>query len=927
MRKKMIIPNNKVKVFISSICGEPKYDRIREELKSLIERTNFADVYLFEAEGASTASAGSHYVFSLEDCDVCIFLIDNNDGITPGVQKEINTVKKHNIKALYYFCTEESDEETALQKSLKGASYAKSRNVKSFNQLGERGAQDLINDIVFIYHHYCKNRLTIVTDDETEKATEIFPLQSMKESECTISKLALEQIDKCSDYIIEFTTREKAFRIPGEIVQSSELDKWGLRFLKVIFGEKSILDFNVAMMLSTLRNQQVEEFHQVVNVRWKAIQEYFCGNLFSCIDYLKQALVLAKENCSPEWVIQDILIDLRNMQVEYGNEKNELSIPEAQDELDKLEKNVVYPVIDRINNSLKSDYVQGLYKKEIQSPHTVLLGTNLNIHGKLLASLYIVALYNGSLTHLLSLFDRIKEFAFYLSKKYGDWNYIYTLFKIAVYSGNHKEIEGIQRVNSKLLCGLSSEDAEQLMAFCSMHPIKYKRMMGKMRAFGAVGYYLSDEIYNKYEKEFVEMVNEWIEDDKSVFWIGEIIFQTITDVMLRMNQDIIAEICCKFFEKHYARWYIDLFKLLSRRVDINKMTKSVAERLIKHIIFVIENDKEREQINYSPAFLSIFRHQNKELTDNLNEAVEKYMPKLYNGAYLLETTSTPAETYPDFIRQYIDAQKADNTTQGVNGSFFESGTRKLSVIKNILNTTKIEFDHRLMDSVIETSVDTLMNQNTSVYIKNDAFALLCCVAINYRDDLLRNIATMQLIMDNKEKVLETCSFPISGNLDIASLHISYAFLLLAMGEETNSDLIEYLPFVKNNTATLIHVSHFIADFLEYKHPYGISHSEESIILINASDWLHSENTEIRWNSIRILFSLLRNPEQKEIINRIIIDVVEGENVYVKNLIMTQIPKCKGITMDTKDYIIGICEKDANYVTRMRCQEIKNDLSE
>lgn len=33
--------------------------------------------------------------------DVCIFLIDNADGIKPGVQSEIDTVKKHDIKALY----------------------------------------------------------------------------------------------------------------------------------------------------------------------------------------------------------------------------------------------------------------------------------------------------------------------------------------------------------------------------------------------------------------------------------------------------------------------------------------------------------------------------------------------------------------------------------------------------------------------------------------------------------------------------------------------------------------------------------------------------------------------------------------------------------------------------------------------------------
>ena len=52
--KKPIIPERKIKVFISSICGDNgKYDRVRAELKDAIEGTNLAEVYLFENKGAS----------------------------------------------------------------------------------------------------------------------------------------------------------------------------------------------------------------------------------------------------------------------------------------------------------------------------------------------------------------------------------------------------------------------------------------------------------------------------------------------------------------------------------------------------------------------------------------------------------------------------------------------------------------------------------------------------------------------------------------------------------------------------------------------------------------------------------------------------------------------------------------------------------
>ena len=89
----------KIKVFISSICGQKKYDTLRKEIKELIEQTQLADVYLFEDTEAASISAGNHYIWELEECDICIFLIDNKDGIREGVQIEIDTVANRQKKA------------------------------------------------------------------------------------------------------------------------------------------------------------------------------------------------------------------------------------------------------------------------------------------------------------------------------------------------------------------------------------------------------------------------------------------------------------------------------------------------------------------------------------------------------------------------------------------------------------------------------------------------------------------------------------------------------------------------------------------------------------------------------------------------------------------------------------------------------------
>ena len=44
----MVSPGQKIKVFISSICGVEKYDKVRAELKKAIEDTQLADVYLLK---------------------------------------------------------------------------------------------------------------------------------------------------------------------------------------------------------------------------------------------------------------------------------------------------------------------------------------------------------------------------------------------------------------------------------------------------------------------------------------------------------------------------------------------------------------------------------------------------------------------------------------------------------------------------------------------------------------------------------------------------------------------------------------------------------------------------------------------------------------------------------------------------------------
>ena len=254
----MIAPTEKLKVFISSKCGLERYDSIRSKLQEYIESTGLATVYLFEDKEASSVPAVIHYTFSLEDSDLCIFLIDNKDGVPYGVQKEIDKANKHKIKSLYYFCDEKKKRPTPLQDSLTGAEHVKSKTVHSFDELINRPAIAFLDDLILIYKLYCQNHLIFKKDEDDQETipTVIGELSSFTSS---FSKSVLSNIDECKAY---FTRLVFGSDVKAE--KTSPLDEYCANFLPVLFESKSIINFNPYMLKAEVKKLHTPEQFIVV---------------------------------------------------------------------------------------------------------------------------------------------------------------------------------------------------------------------------------------------------------------------------------------------------------------------------------------------------------------------------------------------------------------------------------------------------------------------------------------------------------------------------------------------------------------------------------------------------------------------------------------------------------------------------------------
>jgi len=108
----------KLTVFISSKINK-RYKVVRKALKELLLETGMvASVYAFEKEGASSRDVKSAYLDEVSKSDICVFLIDNADGVPDAVYAEHERARRDGIHRLYFFCNERKKTPTELQKEL-----------------------------------------------------------------------------------------------------------------------------------------------------------------------------------------------------------------------------------------------------------------------------------------------------------------------------------------------------------------------------------------------------------------------------------------------------------------------------------------------------------------------------------------------------------------------------------------------------------------------------------------------------------------------------------------------------------------------------------------------------------------------------------------------------------------------------------------
>ncbi|TWM19781.1 hypothetical protein CHCC14821_2331 [Bacillus paralicheniformis] len=899
---------NKIKIFISSRCGDgfEKYNEVRRELKKLIESTNIANVYLFEEEGASTQSAQQDYLYALDDSDVCIFLIDNADDVTPAIMKEISRAKSHPKKSLYLFCNENKKEPTQIQRELIGATGSKYYTVKDFQDFIKHGYRDLINDICKIYRHYCRNRLV---DKEFEGVNNNLEKKISVVSD-SLSKHNLKGIDKSKAYLGNII-----YPLNLEIEHTTELDDFMEQFLKVIWGEKEIKEFNSGLYLEILKKEQGENLNQIVKLRWHAIQSYWLNDIDKTIKYLNDALKSSKDKLMPDWFIQDILIDLRNIQTLKGRLENKIVYDTvAQLELNNMPQELFYPVIDRYEKNLNKEINKEHRKSKTSSVYSVKLGNNLSNYVDELTNIYVTACYYGSLTHILLMRDRIKDVAFHLCEEYIDWEFRVLLLKLSMITDNSKKIkENISYFNN-ILGKMNSKDSMEIYNFTNSIPIKTEKIKSRFEVFKHLGYFFNDTDYQLILNELLKEISNWIEKENRAVNLGEPIITSLYENRFRMDPNLIIEICLKIINKEIYYFFDKVFELLES-IDLSKVHKEKLQSLTQVLVECVSSEeirtKSQKLIN---AIINLKKHEN-EYTEELNLIVQEKMSERDKKYYFLETTNTKDIHY---VKEYIKEIKRNIDLSGKNGSYSFSSYNSYLIIKDILkvNPEIVKFD--LISDVIGVCVDSLQAKNLTYLEKISAIQLIVFIKIKF-DKLDYDYQNLYRKLMERQDVLLVGFNSLLERHSQFTLEFNIYVFAMVFGETEAVKLIEILSELNKDEFEQIECMKALKNIVNEGFFIKLDYSIQNVLIQFVLGLKKHSNKDIRYLAVSLLIKMITSQNKKTLMTQLS-KTMDYENVYIKSLILNSLDDLREVDLDITKLMLKKALVDNHYLVREMANE-------
>lgn len=917
----------KIKVFISSKCGGPRvnfdeivksessdkkivadkavrtnYDLVRRALKLALENTGFIETYTFEDDSASTSSSRDDYFFKLDQSDICLFLIDNFDKeISEGVLLEVERAKQTNKKSIYIFLKDRNREETDLQKNLRGPDGKHYGDIYDIREFINDGYKAVITDILETYQKYCRGYLSEnkKISPSVEITEESFPVDTTN-----IDKQIFKNLELTKNKIVSL-----AYRPDDKDIQKSNLDNLCLDVISFLLGEKEFKDVNLENLLSELSAIQSPKLHEIIAQRWKVISSFYTGDLESALSISESIFnTFSKDTSVPKWLLNDVLIDWRNLQI-VDDEIKDVYRVSVQEKIDQQNSLVFFPLVDRFSTNINNDIWDRNFKVLTGSPYSTTYYNLEHLFGYISNYLFS-AIYYGSFTHIVLTLKEIQKALFDVVQRENNLLHKIQLMKISILQGDESSFNKIASKYGSSLSHSTTMETLRLYEIADTKPLQYGKTKWKMILFREFGYYFSDTDYENISNEILNYSRQWMRDEKVNIFLGEKVFKALKSNIRRLSQETILVFLMEVLDKKYFRFFDSVFEILAN-LDFSSLPEELIKRFLSQIDILLRRKDKKRDYQHVESFLIRIRKGQGNFNAEIDRIVEELYPEFYKREYNLEVFPEKRDVH---IQRYIEVIKARNKTQGKNGRFSGFLDRPYHIIRRIIELEKPFLSPELLDDLLEIILNTLRLKTQSHSEKIDAIQLM----LTLKTQKLSHNYNWSDYYSQLEQYFSEIEESFSGFFikdETLSLRLHLIFIRIIFDVDCLQEFLETLALI-NNSGEYEIISSLVAlnDFLSLEENNLFEKPVMPMLVQYVSAFCFHESSEIRYRTVEALYSLIESRYADFVVGRLS-KMMDDDDHKVRWVILSKVSLIKKVNEATYNYIIGKAKIDNNYLVR------------
>lgn len=500
------IIEERLKVFVSSAMGAEKntdsedgfrWLDFRKKVKDTLNQCSYIQAFTIE-DRTSTMKSNDFMVANVDSSDIVVLLIKNE--FRKGTEIEYTSCRETNKPMLVFFFGDDTakEEVTSLRKELEKSDYCTYRKMDDFINAEKIIANAVIQDVIFYYHykhHYTSFSQPIDINGAPVETESDYDLYIPTKTVLSQFKTSYKSI---YNYIGLSYLSQKQIDVPLSSLHTvgEQVIKW------VINGERFLLPDVKSELVNTVAT--IYPNSEWYSKRLDAIDYFIQGDLVKAYLSEKEALKLAEEAKIAAWIITNILIDLRNLQILCPKDQIESEDEAYQKRLDSLDSIVHVPVLDRYLENTYESLLNEEIKRNTASFGTTFFGSNIDEIISGVENYLFSSLLYGSYTHLV-LSRKIFATIFYRTGKlYNGSELLYSAVKMYLFAGQYKDFIRLSNLEWNNISNLFIINADELwhQAYNLQESAKDTICMGVLYR---IGLYLSDSSFTEAERYLLEL--------------------------------------------------------------------------------------------------------------------------------------------------------------------------------------------------------------------------------------------------------------------------------------------------------------------------------------------------------------------------------------------------------------------------------------